>query len=64
MMKLYVWDHVFCDYTCGVAFALAESVEHARELVKAECYDDEDVDVEPLVYDLNEPMCRAVWGGG
>lgn len=32
-MKLYIWNDVLCDYTCGVLFALAENVDEARELI-------------------------------
>ena len=36
MLKLFVWDDVFCDYTCGVAFALAETKEEAVRLIVAQ----------------------------
>lgn len=32
-LKLYVWTDVFCDYTSGIAFALATSPDHARKLI-------------------------------
>jgi len=32
-MKLFVWTDYMCDYSCGVAFALAETIEQAREEV-------------------------------
>lgn len=32
-MKLFVWTEYSCDYTCGVAFAMAETIEQAREEV-------------------------------
>lgn len=32
-LKLFVWERVFCDYLCGIAFALAETPEEARELI-------------------------------
>ena len=35
-LKLFVWEDVLCDYTCGVAFALAPDVETARRM----CADD------------------------
>jgi hypothetical protein len=35
-LKLYVWEEVLCDYTCGVIFALATDPEHARRLVMTE----------------------------
>jgi hypothetical protein len=33
-MKLYVWEDVLTDYTHGVMFALADSVEDARTLLR------------------------------
>ena len=35
-LKLYVWQEVFCDYTCGIAFALAHDEEEARHLIVVE----------------------------
>lgn len=32
-LKLYVWENVLTDYTSGIMFALATSVEEARELI-------------------------------
>ena len=32
-LKLYVWTNVLKDYTSGIAFALAESPDHARYLI-------------------------------
>lgn len=32
-LKLYVWEGVLCDYTDGIMFALAESVEEARQAI-------------------------------
>ena len=71
-MKLYVWESVLCDYTCGVVFALANSVEEAREQVFKEYVDPEDpwehrslenaMRDEPKVY--SAPMCFRLWGGG
>ena len=33
MMKLFVWRNVLCDYTCGIAVALATNVEEARSVI-------------------------------
>ena len=35
-LKLYVWKRVFCDYKCGIAFALAHDEEEARHLIVVE----------------------------
>jgi hypothetical protein len=34
-MKLFVWENLFRDYTCGLAVVLAESEEQARTLLRA-----------------------------
>ena len=64
-LRLFVWEDVLCDYTCGVMFALAENVEQARKkiLEHEDIYSNppELLD-EPKVYD--EPVGFAVWGGG
>jgi hypothetical protein len=66
-LKLYVWEDVLCDYTCGVMFALAESVEQAREVIRAEAgYPSVSVNdglkQEPKVCDT--PVGFIQWGGG
>ena len=64
-MKLYVWHEVLCSYTCGVMFALANSEEEARDLIKADnsCYMwvREELEKKPEVYD--EPVGFTVFGG-
>jgi hypothetical protein len=34
-MKLYVWRGIWADYTDGLAFALAHTVDEARALILA-----------------------------
>ena len=65
-LKLFVWQNVLRDYTSGIAFALAETEQEAREmlLLKNSCLS---VDVvfngdKPLVYE--DKMCHTLWGGG
>jgi hypothetical protein len=62
-LKLYVWHNVLCDYTCGVMFAMAYSVEQARELIVESGINviDGELNQEPTVYDA--PAGFAVWGG-
>ena len=66
-LRLYVWENVLCDYTCGVMFALAYSMDEARELCKKSAdggsWVDEQLAAEPVVHE-NEPYGLAVWGGG
>jgi hypothetical protein len=33
-MKLFVWEDVFCDYSCGIAVAMANTVEEARAVLQ------------------------------
>lgn len=67
-MKLYVWrgDGVLEDYTSGIAFALADNVSQARDLLRQSIELCEDCMVflnrEPEVYD--SPVALHVHGGG
>ena len=65
--QLYVWDDVLHDYTSGIIFAVADSLEAAMALVLS----NEDLTSvrdamgqPPKVFDLTEDVCRIVWGGG
>jgi len=63
MLKLYVWEGVFTDYTDGIAFALAASPEQARELIHEHMgYGSSELDtLDPKVYDT--PVGFGLWGG-
>lgn len=64
-LKLYVWHGILCDFTGGVGFALAESVEQARELIIAYYGDRVASELlwdDPKVYDI--PYGCAYTGGG
>ena len=63
-LKLYVWEDVLTDYTSGVMFALAPSVDEARRLVLVKCdyAPEHDLAKEPKV--IETPEGFAVWGGG
>ena len=65
-MKLYIWDDVLRDYTSGIMFAIADSPERARELLKEECsyLPDYDLNKEPEEHDLNEEIAVYLYGGG
>ena len=65
-MKLYLWHDVLCDYTAGMAFAVAHSVEEARGLlVASEAYwGSSDLKSDPEVHELDQPFCAYVHGGG
>lgn len=64
-LKLYVWGNVFCDYTCGIAFAIAHDSEEARKMIIEKAgYIDTDLANPPDVYKLNNPIAFYVAGGG
>jgi len=75
-MKLYVWTGVLCDYTCGMAFAIADSVEDAIQIIATQGktdghqersmseYEIEQIRSEPpTVYELSDKVGYYVWGG-
>jgi SpoU rRNA methylase family enzyme len=65
-MKLFIWDKVLCDYTCGVVVAVAPDLEEALRLIEAED--------RTAVGDLGQPdrvldpaietVAVVSWGGG
>ena len=65
-MKLFVWEDVLSDYTSGAMFAVARSVEEAREAVLRADPDvrKRELAGEPRVFDMSEAVGFAVWGGG
>lgn len=67
-MKLYVWKNVLADWTDGIAIALANSPEEARQLIVAEMKADgyaeryaSDLDGPPEVY--HTPVGFYMLGG-
>jgi len=36
-LKLYVWERVLCDYTCGMVVVLAHDLAEAREVWRRRC---------------------------
>lgn len=65
-LKLYVWENALADYYPGIMFALAESADEARELIKQEAGSGptvcEDLAKEPRCIEAKAGF--AVWGGG
>jgi hypothetical protein len=63
-MKMFVWEKVLCDYTCGLVCVFAENVEQAVELLK-EKYPSETpfIDMSQLQV-ITEPEAFLVYGGG
>ena len=39
--KLYIWDGIRTDYTSGIGFAVARSVEEARNAIRDVCLKNE-----------------------
>lgn len=67
VMKLYVWTDVLTDYTSGIMFALAPSVDHARMIISRDmgCSGiHADLLKEPDVYPVTKAAGFHVWGGG
>ena len=70
-LKLFIWEDVLTDHTSGIAFALAESVEEAREIIFAKKMEESgyigttfetDLASEPKV--INNKEGFYIWGGG
>lgn len=66
-MKLYIWNKdVLRDYSSGIAFAIAESEEQARELITEKTrLDPEDVGLDKPadeVHELDEPYAAYLYG--
>lgn len=65
-LKLYVWEDVLTDYTCGAMFCLAASEEEARELLLEQDnhIPSADIEKQPSIYDpKTEKVAFVVWGG-
>ena len=70
-LKLFIWEDVLSDYTSGIAFALAENIAEAREIIFAKFEKEEQYLSDTLKADLSdEPEMIDtkggfyVWGGG
>lgn len=63
-MKLFVWTGFCPDYTDGIAFAIAETIEQAQQMViVAKGY--EPFDWGALsVHPVDSPIAFAISGGG
>jgi hypothetical protein len=65
MKKLFVWQNAFHDYTAGLAVALAENAEEARDLIRPLVgYDASDLGKRPEEFDLDKSVAFFVHGGG
>jgi hypothetical protein len=63
-LQLYVWEGFSPDYTSGLAFAIAESLEEAQEIIKKEMTYDPCIWGELSVHSVKESFGKAVAGGG
>ena len=63
--KLFVWDSVFCDYSCGIAFAVARDETEARELLRKQLPDylHHDIEKKPqdCIFDQTLLELRPWW---
>ena len=69
--KLFVWTEVLCDWTCGIAFGIADTKEEViDELMRTgQIYFRDSLEGEPKVYELpglelNKVIAYAIYGGG
>lgn len=62
-MRLYVWAHFSPDYYDGLAFAIAETLEQAQELVTDKLAYDPPSWGDVQIFDLDSPIGFAVLGG-
>lgn len=64
-LKLYVWDEFNPDWSDGLAFAIAESEEKAKEGIEEKIgFPPSDWGGSPSVFDIGKPISFAVSGGG
>lgn len=67
-MKLFYFDRILCDHTCGIGVVLAHDLAEARMLLMqtqaiGHCwYEDELSNVQE--FDLDTPRAFACYGGG
>lgn len=64
--RLFVWEDCANDYTSGIMFAVAETVDEARKKLLDACsyIPEGDLMAEPRVFDMTESVAFVVWGGG
>ena len=64
-LKLYVWEDVLCDWTCGLAVILAHDEVEARRIMKEKF---PDYVTEELPFSkckvVTEPDAFYIYGGG
>lgn len=52
--KIYVWTDISCDYTCGIAVAVARNIREARAaVIKAGAHAHEIMANKPKVHAIN-----------
>ena len=63
--KLFVWEDVLCDYTSGMAFAIAPDLETALKILNEKAGFDLNLPISKLtILSLTKPEGFYVWGGG
>lgn len=62
-LKLYVWEKFSPDYSDGLAFAIAENLEEAQEMIMSQMKF-RIVDFGPVnSYPIDEKICKYCLGG-
>ena len=63
-LSLYVWTGFSPDYTDGLAFAIAESVEKAQAMIEEEQGHGISIWGDLHIYPVYQPVAHSVMGGG
>lgn len=65
-MKLFVWEEFSPDWTDGLAFAIADDLDQAMEMVaEDQCFSKNATNWGPVtILPLDEPCAFSVCGGG
>jgi len=66
ILKVFVWEDCFYDYTAGLAVVIARDSEHARDILEDRMgYRHDDLAKRPQVYNLDKckPVAFYVHGG-
>ncbi len=65
-LKLFIWENVLCDYTCGMVVILAYDLEHAKSVFE-EKYPDKEYILEDFFGSehktIIEPNAFYLYGG-
>ena len=65
-MRLFVWPEFACDYTCGLAVAVAATERDAQRLIEQDLgeWPTNPGPVEEYPFPIDKPIAFVVTGGG